>query len=324
MAMALPPLPPPPAAALPPPPPAPSGLTVKRRAPEEAHAATTAGAPAGEAPAMSGGLKVKGVAPSAHTPAASAASAPAQTMEASTSESKSEEPYQRKAYVPQEAPAGSLPRGLAGAAIGATVGALIWYAIFHFAEFEHGLFAFIPAALAGFLGRVMAKEENNWVGIAAAVFTLVAILGTRYVIYSKVVDDTISSIESLIPSYDERMAEAQEAVKAKTDDEIRNHLQNQARLGFEKYAEKGEKYEPRGIRKEEVDAFKKYALQAHQDFVNGKPSREEYEGDIAKTREMSRDVTRKGTVVAVLLRTGVFGIITLFFALSMAYRTGAG
>lgn len=213
-----------------------------------------------------------------------------------------------------------------GAFIGTVVGSLIWYTIFHFGDIDFGWLALIPAVMSGMLGRKMAREDNHWIGVTAAVFTLIAIFGTRYAIASKEMDKKMGGIDSeaIFETYDEKMAEAKEAVAAKTDDEIKNFLQNQRRRQFEKFAEKGEKYQPEGIDKEDVEAFKTFELQEYKDFANGKPSREEYEADIQKAKKAGTWVTRIITAFAVIISTGILGIFSLIFALGVAYRTGSG
>lgn len=228
--------------------------------------------------------------------------------------------------MPKDGPEPSFPRGLLGAFIGTVVGSLIWYTIFHFGDIDFGWLALLPAAMSGMLGRKMAREDNHWIGVSAAVFTLIAIFGTRYAIASKEMDKRMGGIdtEAIFETYDEKLAEAKEAVAAKTDDDIKNFLQNQHRRQFEKFAEKGEKFQPVGIEKEDVDDFKEFDLPEYKDFANGKPSREEYEQDIKSAKQAGTWATRIVTIFSVIISTGILGIFSLIFALAVAYRTGSG
>lgn len=212
-----------------------------------------------------------------------------------------------------------------GAAIGTTVGCIIWYLIFYFGDINFGFLAFIPAIMGGLLGKMMAREDNTWIGVTAAVFTVLGIFFTSYAIAAhEFAKDFGGSTDSLFPTYDERMAEAKEAAAAKTDDEIRNFLKNRDRKTFEKFAKKGEKYEPEAIEKEEIDGFKMFEQKTLQDFANGKPSREEYEADIHKAKKAGTWVTRILTAISAIVSAGIFGIISMIMAVSIAYRTGSG
>lgn len=242
-------------------------------------------------------------------------------------EKKLADPYVRMGYMPKDGPTPSFPRGLLGAFIGCLVGSLIWYAIFYFGEIDFGWLALIPAVMSGMLGRKMAREDNHYIGVVAAVFTVLAIFGTRYAVVShgypgKHGADTMAEFQ--LPTYDEHMAEAKEAVAAQTDDEIRNFLQNQNRRVFQKFAKKGEPYKPVGIGNDRVKLFKEFELKEFQEFANGKPSREEYEKTVQSAKSAGTWTARIVTALTVIISTGIFGIFSLLFAISVAYRTGSG
>jgi hypothetical protein len=230
------------------------------------------------------------------------------------------------AYMPKEGPAPSFLRGLLGAFIGATVGGLIWFTFHYFVGFSLGIFALLPAILSGVMGRKMAREDSGYMGVAAAVLTVIAIFGTRYAITAKEIADEQMGLDgsSLFPPYDERMALAKEATAAKTDDEIRAYLMKQDRQDFEKFAEKGEKYEPTSIDGDRVKFFKEFEQKQFQEFVNGKPSREEYEQQIATAKHAGTWITRIVTAVTVIISVGIFGIFSMIFAVSVAYKQGSG
>ncbi|MGV3754176.1 MAG: hypothetical protein ACO1QS_02190, partial [Verrucomicrobiota bacterium] len=251
--------------------------------------------------------------------------APAPAVEESTAGSTIANPHARKAYIPKDAPEPSFPRGMLGAAIGTVVGCLIWYAVYYFGEINFGFLALIPAVLAGVLGRLMAREDNTWIGVTAAVFTVLGIFGTNYAMAARELEKEFGGTsDSLFPSYDIRMMEAKEAAAAKTDDEIRAFLQNRNRKLFEKFADKGEKYKPESISKEEVDAFKLFEQKELQDFADGKPSREEYEKEISSAKKAGTWFARILTAVTAVISAGIFGIFSLIMAVSIAYRTGSG
>ncbi len=323
--------PPPAVAAAPPSPPAPvSGLSVKRRAPEAHTAPPSLPASLGSASAepASPGLQVKGVVPSSHTTETPVATPGFKPLEPEpVAEKKLADPHVHMSYMPKDGPTPSFPRGLLGAFIGTVVGALIWFAIYYFGEIDFGWLAFIPAVTSGMLGRKMAREDNHWIGVAAAIFTVLAIFSVRYAVLTHEIGRKTGPEDSTAfhsPSYDERMAEAKEAVAAQTDDQIRNFIQNQNRREFEKYAGKGEKYEPEGVTNEEVKEFKDSDLKGFQDFANGKPSRAEYEKELQNDRVTETWITRIGTALLVVVTTGLLGIIPLIIAICIAYRTGSG
>ena len=275
----------------------------------------------------SSGLKVKGAAPSSHVPAAPVVTPGFKPLEPEpVAEKKLADPHIHMSYMPKDGPTPSFPRGVLGAFIGTVIGSLIWFTIYYFGDIDFGWLALLPAVMSGMLGRKMAREDNHWIGVTAAVFTLIAIFGTRYAIASHEMDEKMGGIdtEAIFETYDEKMAEAKEAVAAKTDEDIKNFLQNQYRRQFEKFAEKGEKFEPMGFDKEDVDEFKEMDLPEYQDFANGKPSREEYERDIKQAKQAGTWATRIFTLLEVIIFTGLIGIFSLIFALAVAYRTGGG
>jgi len=89
---------------------------------------------------------------------------------------------------PAKAPAGKKPRGkpnfglsLLGGALGALVGALIYFLIFKFTGFRIKLLAVGVGALVGWGAELLGRGEgSNELGGITAVFALVGIIGAQY------------------------------------------------------------------------------------------------------------------------------------------------
>ena len=83
----------------------------------------------------------------------------------------------------QMPPGGNIALSVVGAFGGAAVGAIIWFAIAHYANLEIGYIAILIGALAGWGAIALGKLRNNLVGIIAAVAGLSGIVGGSYASY---------------------------------------------------------------------------------------------------------------------------------------------
>jgi hypothetical protein len=315
--------PPPPPTATPAAPAAAAGLQIRRREPEHPPAVPAAGGSGGSS-SGDGGSAPQGLGfkPRAHAaPAApeEAAAAPAAEPEESAV-TKRKPKHIAGGYIPQEAPEPRFLHGVGGALGGAILGGLIWYGIYHALEVNLFWCALIPAALSGWLARWLGRQDNTILGCLAAFFTFLSIFGTEYSI--SMAHQGVG--KSSLPSYEERMTEAQEAVGLKTDDQIIAFLQKKHKTDWKRTAPKNARYQEEGIGLEEIDDFKKDLLPGYKDFVNGKPSEKEYKAQVDAAREPVSLGMRIGAAVGVLLGMGIFGLGYTVFCLGVAYWMGSG
>src|SRR6266404_1364700 len=173
--------------------------------------------------------------------------------------------------------------GLLGAVIGSVVGSLIYYLVFKSAGFQ-AQFLGVGAGLkllaigVGYLSGLGAellgrKEGSKELGVIAAVFTLIGIVGAQYL----VARSWWNGGTDLTPSksaYEQSVAEAKKVVKAVptgSDQEIRMYLAK------EEAADSGDKIDPKSITQDEIKAFRETNLPEAQNLASGKITKQEYD-----------------------------------------------
>jgi hypothetical protein len=80
----------------------------------------------------------------------------------------------------QAPPQANIPLSMVGAALGAGVGAAIWFGIAYATNYEIGFVAILVGALAGWGAALLGGARNTAVGIIAATFGVVGIVGGSY------------------------------------------------------------------------------------------------------------------------------------------------
>ena len=78
---------------------------------------------------------------------------------------------------------GNIALSIVGAVLGASVGALVWFLIVHFANYQVGYIAILCGALAGWGAVLLGKMKNPTVGIIAALAGLGGIFAGSYAGY---------------------------------------------------------------------------------------------------------------------------------------------
>jgi len=207
--------------------------------------------------------------------------------------------------------------------VGALVGTLVYYLVFHFLGFRIKLLAVGVGALAGwgaeFLGR---GEGSKELGGLTAIFVLAGIVGAQYLV-------ALSWWHEAVPTglfgsaYTNSVIEAKAIIKAVpngSDEEIRNYLaQEQAKED----GEPGVKPNPAAITKEQIKEFRETDLPQFQDLASGKMTHEQYNiiHRIDSVAEQSQD-SEEGTFKAIflLLLLSKYNLVSLCVAAGVAFK----
>jgi len=123
-------------------------------------------------------------------------------------------PYASRRSARQVASGLGIIGSLIGAAGGALLGALVWFALEYFVEIQIGYVAILCGAAAGWGAVLIGKQRNAMVGLIAAVAGLAGILGGSYACFYLVTHGERFEAE-MRPVFEEFYAEA-----ARTDPEI--------------------------------------------------------------------------------------------------------
>lgn len=190
-----------------------------------------------------------------------------------------------------------------------------------------GLVTMIVGVLAGFGAKLLGKQFNTNLGVIAGACTVVAILSARFAFaWGEVQDFKKGMTEgSAMPTYEEMVAEAKEGLALKTDDEIKAFLRKREEADFKRFADPGEKLEPMQLTAEDVQDFKETDIPEFQAIVDGKPSKEEYEKQVAENAKSTEEISNHWlTNVWLIFRTlGIIQIFWLCTSTSTAWKIGS-
>jgi len=231
--------------------------------------------------------------------------------------------------------------GLAGALAGSVIGSLIYFAIFksvgvHLKFYLIGGFSGIGLILkftaigVGFLAGLGAdllgrKEGSKELGVIAAVFTLVGVVGAQYLVAHSWWHDTLHEFSTAAKSaYEEQVAQAKKLVAAiptGSDSEIRSYMAKQ------EAADSGDKIDPKSFTADEVKVFKENDLSEAQKLASGQITKQNYE----KENEIDANQAKKeldaeeGTFKAVflLLLLNRLNLFSLCAAAALAFKVSA-
>jgi len=221
----------------------------------------------------------------------------------------------------------SFALGLVGGLVGSIVGSLIYFLIFKYTGFRVKLLAIGVGYLAGLGAELLGRKEGSKeLGVIAAVFTLMGIVGAQYLVarswWNGGSDDlTPTSSKS---AYEQSVDQARNVLKAVptgSDQEIRIYLAKQ------ESEDSGEKVDPKSVTPDEIKAFKESTLPEMQNLASGKTTKQEFEtanGIDEKQDKKERDA-EEGTFKAVflLLLLSRINLISLCAAAALAFKVSS-
>jgi hypothetical protein len=193
--------------------------------------------------------------------------------------------------------------GIVGAIAGALIGMIGWYLLIRVVHHTIGYAAVGVGALAGFGARLLAKQGSHSLGIVAAICGVVAILLGQFLAIRSLTSAQIA--EMLEGAYDEHMVYAKEAVKAKTDEDIKAVVAK---------SENSDSSDPEKVDARAIQTFRQKELPTLQKFVNGIPAKAEYQ-----RQQLSKIEEFVGPLV-LQKSFGLFTILWIFLGTSSAYR----
>ncbi len=203
--------------------------------------------------------------------------------------------------------------GIAGAVAGGFVGMMIWFLIIKWTHYEIGWIAWGVGVLAGYGARVTGSQPTPALGFITALCALAAIVGGQYLATRSIVTEILD--KGINEAYTERLNYAREGVNAKSDDEIRAFL---IRHGE---ADDDDKKAGRlqVVRPEQIKEFRDTEQTTLQEFIAGKPSREEFGRNLRRIQETAG--------FRMLMFKESFGLMTLlwlFLGMGSAFKIASG
>ena len=180
----------------------------------------------------------------------------------------------------------------------------LWYFLIKITGYEIGYVAWGVGVIVGFGGRIPSPRGSQTLGVVCGVCALIAILGGQYLAVLAFFDNHIT--KEAIKEYREEMQAAQTAVNAKTREEIVQFLASQNE-------------QPGEITEKKIAEFREKELPGYQDFVNGKPTREEY---IKRMKALAHAFFPKATLFKESV--SLFTLLWLALGVITAWKIGAG
>lgn len=217
-----------------------------------------------------------------------------------------EAPDQLRQDIPQEK---SILLGILGAAIAAFIGMMVWFYLIKWTGYQIGYAAWGVGFLTGVGARVVGCKGSTALGVIAGTCALLAIIGGQYLAMKVEVDKYFETASH--EQYDSRMAYAKEAIGLQSDAEIKALMAKE--MAEEETARVTE------ISDDDVQNFKENELPLLKDFVNGKPSRQEYENNFLKVRSSFRY-----NLMLLKESVGLFTLLWLFLGIGSAFKIASG
>lgn len=219
---------------------------------------------------------------------------------------------------------GNFGLGVLGSALGALLGAGLYYLVFIHTGSRIKLLALGVGFLSGFGAKLLSKDRSKELGGITAILAVVSIVGAQYLVAQQwfKAEDAPSPQKS---DYEERVVEARKVVEAipkGTDQEIRIYLAKEQ-------AEEGEKPDPKSIRPEDIKLFRETLLQHYRDLAAGKISKQEYDKQETLTvspeeqQKTKEDTERTFKWIFLALTLSKFNLVCLVGAAGIAYKLTA-
>jgi hypothetical protein len=187
---------------------------------------------------------------------------------------------------------------------------MAWFYLIKWTGYEIGYAAWGVGFLTGVGARVVGCKGSMPLGVLAGLCAFLAIIGGQYLAVKAEADKFW--VEIAREGYDSRMSYAKEALAAQSDAQIKTLLTD-ARL------EDGEKAETIKISDEDIKTFREVELPELQDFINGKPTREQFQKNILGVKDsFSYNFTLLKESV------GLFTLLWLFLGVGSAFKIASG
>jgi hypothetical protein len=156
--------------------------------------------------------------------------------------------------------------GILGGLVAGVVGMFAWYFLIKVTGCEIGYAAWGLGALVGVATAKLARHGSPITGIAAALIAGVAIIGGQYFAFRAAINEYVEKQARVI--YQDELAFAGEVCEARDEPSIRRVI---AVIN----CEDGSDPDEQAVTDEEIASFDDEIRPGYEDFVNGKPSREE-------------------------------------------------
>ena len=210
--------------------------------------------------------------------------------------------------------------GLLGGLTGALVGSIAYFLVFKYFGVRIKILAVGVGFLAGWGAELLGRKEGSKeLGMIAAVFTLVGIVGAQYLVARGLWNEG-STARAHDSSYETQVAEAKKvigAVPTGSDDEIRKYLAKEA-------ADEDQKPDPKAITPEEIKEFRDNQLPEFRDMASGKIAKEEFEkkNQIDPEEQKKELADEEGTFKAIflILLLSKFNLVSCVIAAGLAYK----
>lgn len=165
------------------------------------------------------------------------------------------------------AASGKFNLGVVGGAIGAVLGATLWYFV-AVNSLPLRLFAVVPGMAAAGGAILLAGRTSEKLAVTVTTIAAIITIATQFAVISGIKDRVISAATE--GAFTERMALAKRAANAKSDDDVRRIMVDDSEARFE-----GSK--PEQIEGGDVEKYRASNLVALQKFAKGEPSRAKFE-----------------------------------------------
>ncbi len=129
-----------------------------------------------------------------------------------------QQPDQQNVYEQAGAESVNMPLAVVGAAVGASLGAIVWFALERYANLQVGYVAVLSGVAAGYGAVFLGKGHGFQVGVLAAVFGVLGVVGGSFGTYLSQKAEAREEIEKVVQTLPaEEQAAARKMVEAELD-----------------------------------------------------------------------------------------------------------
>lgn len=207
--------------------------------------------------------------------------------------------------------------GIAGALIGAGLGASLWAAVAHFTGYEVGIVAWAVGGLVGF-GASILGGRGAAMGVICAILALVAIFFGKYISMKMLFEKETEKAAAQMFTWEEYqnyLNEARAYHRANTEEQQR---------AFMVEYEYTETQEPEEITQEEFEAFRAESEPDLLETARNPPSYEDWKAEKKALFDLVVSAMGDQMVMdAVIENLGLFDIIFALLGIATAFKVGA-